>query len=76
VVVLQINKFFFEKGGTERYFFGVSRELERRGHCVVHFSMEHPDNLPTPHARYFVPRRDYDENGARPSLRNAGSLIR
>jgi len=76
VVVLQVNKFFFEKGGTERYFFAVSRELERRGHHVVHFSMDHPDNAPSDQAGYFVPRRDYDENGARPSLRDAGSLIR
>ena len=76
MVVLQINKFFYEKGGTERYFFGVSRELERRGHSVVHFSMEHPDNLPSEQAEYFVPRRDYHENGARPTLRGAGSLIR
>jgi glycosyltransferase involved in cell wall biosynthesis len=76
VVVLQINKFFFEKGGAERYFFGVSHELERRGHTVVHFSMEHPRNRPSPQSHYFVPRRDYDENGARPSLRDAGRLIR
>jgi glycosyltransferase involved in cell wall biosynthesis len=57
--VLQVNKFFYEKGGTERYFFSVSRALERRGHTVVHFSMRHADNLASPYSDYFVSPREY-----------------
>ena len=57
--ILQVNKFFYEKGGTERYFFSVSRALEKRGHTVSHFSMEHPDNLESPFSRFFVSERDY-----------------
>ena len=57
--VLQINKFFFEKGGTERYYFALSKALEDRGHQVVHFSMRHPDNAPSPDADYFVRQQDF-----------------
>jgi glycosyltransferase involved in cell wall biosynthesis len=63
--VLQINKFFYEKGGTERYFFSLSRALEKRGHTVVHFSMRHPANLDSPYAEYFVSPRDYANRGGR-----------
>ncbi|MFQ5511656.1 MAG: glycosyltransferase [Candidatus Krumholzibacteriia bacterium] len=56
--VLQINKFFFEKGGTERYYFALSRALESRGHEVSHFSMHDPRNLPSPQARHFVGHTD------------------
>jgi glycosyltransferase involved in cell wall biosynthesis len=77
MVVLQINKFFWPKGGAERYFFMVSEELERRGHQVVHFSMDHPENLPSPYAKYFVSRVDYDSpGGALQTLKQASSFIR
>jgi glycosyltransferase involved in cell wall biosynthesis len=63
--VLQVNKFFYGKGGTERYFFSVSRALERRGHAVVHFSMRHPDNLASPYSDYFVSPREYSNRGGK-----------
>lgn len=63
--VLQVNKFFYEKGGTERYFFSVTRALEKRGHAVSHFSMRHPDNLESPFARSFVSEKNYAAKGTR-----------
>lgn len=57
--ILQVNKFFYEKGGTERYFFSVSRALEKRGHAIRHFSMSHPRNLGSPDAEFFVSEKDY-----------------
>ncbi len=62
--ILQVNKFFYEKGGTERYFFSLSRALEKRGHAVLHFSMRHPDNIESPFAPYFVARKEYSRNAA------------
>jgi glycosyltransferase involved in cell wall biosynthesis len=77
MVVLQINKFFWMKGGAERYFFSVSEELERLGHGVIHFSMDHPSNRPSPYAHYFVSNKDYDSpaGGVR-TLTHAASFIR
>lgn len=57
--VLQINKFYYEKGGTERYLFSLSRSLEKRGHKVSHFSMRHPQNLESPFSDFFVGEKDY-----------------
>jgi len=75
--VLQINKFFYEKGGTERYFFSVSRALEKRGHTVIHFSMRHPENLDSPYADYFVSQKDYANRGGRRRDIHAGiSFVR
>jgi len=52
--ILQINKFFFLKGGAERYFFQLSELLNSRGHQVIPFSMQDPRNLPSPFANRFV----------------------
>lgn len=51
--ILQINKFYFERGGTEQYMFMLSRLLEAHGHTVVPFAMQHPQNRPTPWSRFF-----------------------
>jgi glycosyltransferase involved in cell wall biosynthesis len=75
--VLQINKFFWLKGGAERYFFMVSEELERRGHDVSHFAMAHPRNEPSPYAGHFVSRRDYGEaSGVFSTMRHGVSFVR
>lgn len=75
--VLQINKFFFEKGGSERYFFSLSKALEERGHEVLHFSMQHPENQPSQWAKYFVGQRDYHESTSLPRRLSAGlSFVR
>jgi glycosyltransferase involved in cell wall biosynthesis len=77
MVVLQINKFFWMKGGAERYFFSVSEELERWGHPVIHFSMEHPSNRTSPYAQYFVTNKDYESPaGVVRTVSQAASFIR
>ena len=38
--ILQINKFFYVRGGSERVFFDTIKILEERGHKVVTFSMK------------------------------------
>ncbi len=57
--ILLVNKYHFVKGGSERSYFALSDELAARGHEVMHFSMKHPKNLPSPFAEYFVPEKDY-----------------
>jgi glycosyltransferase involved in cell wall biosynthesis len=57
--VLQINKFFYPHAGSETVLFNTRALLTARGHEVIDFAMEHPDNVPSPYADYFAPRRDY-----------------
>jgi glycosyltransferase involved in cell wall biosynthesis len=52
--ILMINKFYFEKGGADRYFFELTKLLEENGHSVVPFAMAHSKNLPSVFERYFV----------------------
>ncbi|MBN1504764.1 MAG: glycosyltransferase family 4 protein [Candidatus Eisenbacteria bacterium] len=61
--ILQANKFFFLKGGAERYFFELSELLTSKGHEVIPFAMEHDANLPSPYDRYFVRRVELDGSG-------------
>ncbi len=58
--ILQINKYYYVKSGSERYMFDLSSELERRGHQIVPFAMKHEKNMPTKYSRYFVENIDYD----------------
>lgn len=74
MVILQVNKFFHEKGGSERYFLALSQAQAGRGHEVVHFSMTHPRNLPSPWSAHFAPRREYD--GGALAWRSALAFIR
>lgn len=61
MIVLQVNKFYFPRGGTEQYVSRLSQWLEGRGHTVVPFAMQHPQNHPTSYASFFpryVPTED------------------
>lgn len=51
--LLSINNYFYPRGGAEVVFLEQNRLLEGAGWQVVPFTMRHPDNLPTPWARYF-----------------------
>lgn len=56
--ILQVNKFFYLKGGSERYYFDLCSLLESKGHRVFHFSMQHPRNRRSEQERYFVSEID------------------
>ncbi len=56
--ILQVNKFYHLRGGAERYMIDLSHLLEERGHTVIPFAMQHPNNLPSPYQEYFVSQVD------------------
>ena len=39
--ILMINKFLYPNGGSETYMFGLGQQLEKMGHEVQYFGMEH-----------------------------------
>jgi len=67
VRILQIQTYHYRRGGDSTYMFNLSRLLENRGHEVVHFAMRHPDNLPSPFAKYFVGEIDFPALLERPT---------
>lgn len=52
--ILMANKFWYLKGGAERYMFELIRLLVRHGHSAVPFAMRHPKNQPSSYERFFV----------------------
>lgn len=57
--ILQIHKFFYHHAGPEAILFNTRALLAARGHDVIDFSMEHPNNVESPYSSYFAPQRDY-----------------
>lgn len=43
--VLMINKFLYPNGGSETYIFKLGEQLEKMGHQVQYFGMEHERNI-------------------------------
>ncbi len=77
--VLQINKFYWHFGGPERVMFETADLLRRHGHHVEFFAMDHPRNLDSDNAEFFVSNIDYRSGWAlynpKNLLRSAGKTI-
>lgn len=52
--ILQVQRFFYLRGGSSRYFFEVSRLLKKYGHNVGFFSMDHYRNKKSIWSKFFV----------------------
>jgi glycosyltransferase involved in cell wall biosynthesis len=52
--LLSINNYYYYRGGAETVFFEHNRMFEEQGWRVVPFAMQHPKNLDTRWAEYFV----------------------
>ena len=73
--ILSINKFFWNKGGSEAVFFGEKALLEEMGHTVVPFSMKSAENLDSEYSRYFVDNVDYTGSGGLGKIKAAMNII-
>lgn len=61
--ILLINKFWYQRGGSETYNFALIDALERMGHEVIFFGMKDERNISTPYEQYFVSNKDFNNNG-------------
>ncbi|OPL12019.1 MAG: hypothetical protein AVO34_02055 [Firmicutes bacterium ML8_F2] len=59
--VLQINKFFFLKGGSERYFFDLAELLTKKGHRVIVWSTQNSNNFLWPRQENFAKFSDFSK---------------
>jgi len=60
--ILQINKFFFLRGGSERHFFDLSELLSEKKHRVFVWSTKHPRNFSFPNQEDFVQFIDFSKS--------------
>lgn len=70
-----VNKYYFIKGGSERYLFDLKALLEQHGHEVIPFAMKDERNVPSQYQDYFVDHVDYDAPFSLKKLKEAGRLI-
>lgn len=74
--VLMINKFFYPKGGSEKYLFDLRTLLAQNGHQVLDFSMADERNLPSEYSRYFIKNVDFSKKeGILKGLKKAVTAI-
>ena len=62
--VLNVNKYFYQRAGAETAYFNLTRLLESRGHEVVPFAMQHPENESTPWDRFFPSQVEFRAPGS------------
>ena len=60
--ILLVNKYLYEKGGSETYYFGLADLLTKLGHEVIYFSMADINNKPCEQEKYFVSNVDFNSN--------------
>lgn len=56
--ILSINKFYHLKGGSERHFFELNKELELQGHKVIPWSMQSDQNEASKYSQDFIEQVD------------------
>jgi len=57
--ILMIDKYYWVKGGVERYMFELKKVFESHGHEIIPFSMKNPENEKSPYSKYFVENIDF-----------------
>jgi glycosyltransferase involved in cell wall biosynthesis len=73
--ILQINKFFYLKGGSEKYFFELRDLLKKNNHQVIDFSMKDKKNLPSPFSEYFIEPINLKSEGIIKNFKKALQII-
>jgi glycosyltransferase involved in cell wall biosynthesis len=74
VKILMVDKYFFIKGGAERYFFELKSILERHGHEVAPFSMQHPSNFHSEWADHFISNIEFNGHSSLQKLRQTPKI--
>lgn len=57
--ILMLNKFLYPNGGSETYIFKLGEELQKRGHEVQYFGMEHAGRIVGNHAQCYTADMDF-----------------
>jgi glycosyltransferase involved in cell wall biosynthesis len=73
--VLQINKYFYIKGGAETVFFNTMDLLTEKGHTVIPFSLKNKKNRPCAYEACFVDYPELSESGLLTKLRYLPAFI-
>jgi glycosyltransferase involved in cell wall biosynthesis len=75
VRILFVDSFHYRHAGAEVHALDLAELLRKRGHEVRFFATQHPDNLASADARYWVPRIDYRSMNAAKTPANAVRVL-
>lgn len=74
--IMLVNKYLYPRGGDAISTLNTGRLLSAKGHEVVYWGMDHPDNPEYPYQPYFIKNADYDKaNGTVEKIRLAANLL-
>lgn len=73
--ILQIDKYFYLKGGAETVFFNTIDLLREKGHEVIPFSLKSAKNRPSEYAPYFVDYPELSESSLWTRIRRAPAFL-
>ncbi|MDI6808906.1 MAG: glycosyltransferase family 4 protein [Candidatus Eisenbacteria bacterium] len=74
--ILNVNKFYYRKGGSETYFFDLARLLEEKTNEVIPFSMNDSRNIESRFENCFVSGADYNlKEGTLKEIRKAMNVV-
>lgn len=74
--ILKVNKFYFLRGGAERYYFNLVDILKAHGHEVVPFAMKNERNFKTSYDKYFVRATEfYQKKSIGDYFHDAGRIL-
>lgn len=57
--ILMVNKFLYPNGGSETYIFRLGEQLQKMGHQVQYFGMEHEGRCVSNHAEQYTQDMDF-----------------
>lgn len=61
--ILMVNKFLHPNGGSETYIFKLGEQLQKTGHEVQYFGMEHEGRIVGNHAEVYTSDMDFHTGG-------------
>lgn len=61
--ILMVNKFLYPNGGSETYIFKLGEQLQKMGHEVQYFGMEHEGRIVGNHAEVYTSDMDFHVGG-------------
>ncbi|MDH6358233.1 glycosyltransferase [Parabacteroides sp. PF5-9] len=73
--ILNVNKFYYPRGGDCVAALSLEELLTQRGHEVATFSSMHPDNLPSKWSPYFAPEINFTSSGFNDRRRAVGRIL-
>ncbi|MDY6933068.1 MAG: glycosyltransferase family 4 protein [Spirochaetota bacterium] len=73
--ILQVNSFYYNRGGDCTHMFATTKLLEQHEHIVIPFSMNHPLNFDSPYSKYWPSYIDFVEALKEKSIKNATNVI-